>query len=81
MTTEYSKDQLLQTGIYAIVHKSSGKKYIGSAARSFHRRWEDHKYELKNGTHHCSYLQNAWNKYSESVFDFIILEIVSNTNT
>jgi group I intron endonuclease len=74
--SEYSKEELLQTGIYAIVHKESGKKYIGSAAQSFIKRWKLHKSELKRNKHHCFYLQNAWNKYSESAFDFIILESI-----
>lgn len=76
MKTKYSKDQLNQTGVYAIVHKESGKRYIGSAALSFKDRWAVHKSKLRKGTHHSIHLQNAWNKYTEFAFDFIILEIV-----
>jgi group I intron endonuclease len=76
LKTEYSTDQLLQTGIYAILNKVNDKRYIGSAARSFRDRWGIHYREMKRGFHSNIYLQNAWDKYGEEAFDFIILEIV-----
>lgn len=76
MTIKYSKEELSQTGIYAIVHRESGKVYIGSAGNSFRQRWQQHKHQLRKGRHHSILLQRAWNKYSEFAFDFKILEIV-----
>jgi group I intron endonuclease len=42
----------------------------------FYTRWATHIYELRKGTHHSRYLQNAWNKYGEENFEFKILEFV-----
>jgi group I intron endonuclease len=36
---------------------------------------------LRNGRHHSNILQNAWNKYSEQQFEFVILEVVHNKAT
>ncbi len=60
-------------GIYAIVNRANGKRYIG---RSEHieRRWLVHLSELKNGRHHSFKLQAAWNKYGERNFHFMILD-------
>lgn len=73
---QYSATQLNQTGVYMIVHRDSGRLYIGSTAGSFKQRWRIHKSYLRKGKHHSLPLQNAWNKYSEFAFDFIILEVV-----
>ena len=67
--------QIHGMGIYCITHKSSGKKYIGSAVR-IARRWIEHRCHLRNGTHHAIKLQNSWNKYGEAAFSFEVLEIV-----
>lgn len=72
----YTKEELNQTGIYAIINLNNGKKYIGSAARGFRHRWHTHKSDLKRDCHHSSYLQNSWNKYGESNFEFKIIEVV-----
>lgn len=61
------------SGIYVIIHKKSGKIYLGKA-RNIKRRWNDHKRELTNGEHHNRHLQSAWNKYGEKAFQFKILE-------
>lgn len=63
----------MKSGIYQILNKTTGKFYIGSAT-DFDKRWGFHKWVLKNNVHTNSYLQKAWNKYSEQDFDFIILE-------
>lgn len=68
--------ELKQTGIYAIINLDTGKKYIGSAARTFRERWSKHKLELRKGIHHSSYLQRSWNKHTEFRFEFKILEFV-----
>lgn len=59
--------------IYAIRHIDSGKCYVGSAVDR-RRRWAYHKNQLRNGKHHSQYLQNAWNLYGESAFDWIVIE-------
>ena len=82
-TTANIKD-LSKTGVYAIVNQVSGKFYIGSASyvgscpslSGFYCRWWRHLDDLEEGNHHCSYLQNAWNKYEENNFQFRILEFV-----
>lgn len=72
----YTPAELNQTGIYVIIHKDTGKRYIGSAARSFRGRWNEHKSDLRKGKHHSPRLQNSWNKYTEFRFEFKILEFV-----
>lgn len=58
-------------GIYSILNKVNGKKYIGSSC-DINRRWKQHKQNLNKGIHHCVYLQRAWNKYGEHNFIFNI---------
>lgn len=63
----------LKTGVYAITCVATGKKYIGSAAKSLASRRRQHYCELRKNRHHTSKLQNAWNKYGESSFRFDVL--------
>jgi len=67
----------MNTGVYVIEHISSGKKYVGSAGRSFKSRWGQHRSGLRKGTHNSRYLQNAWNKYGEESFLFRIVKCTS----
>lgn len=62
-------------GIYSIVNKINNRRYIGSTSDSFRKRWNLHKYHLRNNKHKNSHLQYSWNKYGEENFEFIILEI------
>jgi group I intron endonuclease len=61
------------SGIYAIVHPSSGRSYIGSS-RDIVGRWADHQKRLKANTHHSCKLQGAWNKYGAGAFHFVVIE-------
>jgi len=61
-------------GVYLI--ELNGKRYIGSAATSFKKRWQNHLSALRKGTHRNRYLQNAFNKYGEEVLKFSILEVI-----
>jgi group I intron endonuclease len=61
-------------GIYAIVHIPTKRKYVGQS-KDIVLRWTVHRYFLRRGTHFSSYLQRVWNKYPESEFKLIILEI------
>jgi group I intron endonuclease len=65
------------SGIYKIVNKIDGKYYVGSSTNICNgktSRWNMHISYLKSKIHHNDYLQNAWNKYGESNFDFIVVE-------
>lgn len=66
----------MKHGVYQIRNLTNGKRYIGSASSSggFRIRWNSHKSELQNGTHHSRYLQRVWNKHGPDVFVFEILE-------
>lgn len=50
--------------------------YIGQTGRPMTRRFLQHKYYLKRGTHDNTFMQRAWNKYGESSFSFVALENV-----
>lgn len=61
------------SGVYAIMHPSSGRAYIGSSIDVL-GRCANHQRDLRVGTHGNKYLQNAWTRYGESSFHFHILE-------
>jgi group I intron endonuclease len=61
--------------IYKITNTVNGKFYVGSSVDTRRRFWA-HKKLLRRGTHHCHYLQNAWNKHGEDTFNFDVIEIV-----
>lgn len=63
------------TGVYKITNTISGDFYIGSARISFHKRWSKHKWQLRTNKHPNKHMQNSWNKYGETAFNFSILEI------
>lgn len=65
-------------GIYIIKNKINGKFYVGSAS-NVTRRWQGHKYTLNRNINPCTRLQNAWNKYGENNFEFILLEKIEFT--
>lgn len=70
-----NKDYLLLkfSGIYVITNSVSNKKYIGSSL-NIYKRWLQHRWDLENGLHHNSHLQNAWNKYGPNSFTLTLLE-------
>ena len=59
-------------GIYMIRNKTNDKVYIGQSIH-VNSRLEDHKNKLNKHEHVNRHLQFAWDKYSESNFEFIIL--------
>jgi len=59
--------------LYRIVNVTNGKFYVGSSI-VVKTRLRTHRRDLRNGGHHCSYLQRAWNKYGEESFKFEIIE-------
>ena len=60
-------------GIYKIENKIDGKIYLGLSI-NIHHRMSVHLSALRKGYEENSYLQNAWNKYGESNFEFGIVE-------
>ncbi len=72
LLTDITKGKM--SGIYKIINKVNGKYYIGSAVH-FNKRWNTHKSRLRRNVHANIHLQNAWNKYGENNFEFIIIEI------
>jgi group I intron endonuclease len=72
-----SNSRLTKSGIYIIRHVESNKIYIGSAVR-LNKRWNFHRFKLRQNMHENSRLQNAWNKYGEDAFEFSIIELVSD---
>lgn len=60
-------------GIYGIFNTGKQSVYIGSS-NNIYKRWIEHRSLLNNNKHHCSHLQNAWNKYGGDAFEFRILE-------
>lgn len=64
-------------GVYKILNKVNGKFYIGSSI-DIEKRFKSHRTQLNRGIHNNTYLQNAWDKYGENNFDFLILEIVDD---
>lgn len=60
-------------GIYEIVNKVNGKRYVGSSV-DIEARWRIHRHHLRTGKHHSIALQRAWDKYGEASFDFKIIE-------
>lgn len=64
----------MKTGIYRITNTVNNKFYIGSS-KDIKNRWRKHRYDLKHNCHPNQHLQNAWNKYGESVFAFDVIEV------
>lgn len=52
---------------------NNNKVYIGQSV-NIENRWMHHKSELNNNKHINDYLQNAWNKYGQDSFCFIVIE-------
>lgn len=60
-------------GIYRIVHRESGKSYVGSSGNLLNR-WRKHQSSANAGKHRTPHLQNAVNLYEWAAFDFVIEE-------
>jgi len=72
----------MQCGIYKIINRLNGNYYIGSTNNFSGRcgRKYTHRYNLTLGIHPNCHLQNAWNKYGESNFDFVFIESIEEEN-
>jgi hypothetical protein len=60
------------SGIYCILNKINGHKYIGQSKSISHIR--QHTYALDKGIHGNPYLQNAWSCYGSATFTFVVIE-------
>jgi len=74
-----SKDIMKTSGIYKIINKINGKYYVGSSD-NIYKRYITHKNFLNNNNHINTILQNSWNKYGNTNFDFVIIEKVPKEN-
>lgn len=72
--TERDDKIYFRIGIYGIQNSINNKIYIGKTGMNFGDRWDNHKALLRSNKHDNRYLQNAWNKYGEENFKFIIIE-------
>lgn len=67
------KQDLKRSGVYIILNKLNNHRYVGSS-KNIYSRLLKHRSLLRAGKHENSHLQNAWNKYTESNFDYAVLE-------
>ena len=62
-----------KSGTYTIKNDTNGKIYYGSS-QDIGIRWKDHRRALRRGDHHCSHLQNSWNKHGAAAFTFAVFD-------
>ena len=74
---EIFKDKI---GIYLIENKSNGKVYIGQTATKFYKRFLHHCWKLRNNSHDNKTLQEDYNTFGESEFQFKVVEILDRTS-
>lgn len=68
----------VKTGVYIIRNTTTGAVYVGSTSLSFRDRFKTHRKLLRRGQHDNRYLQNAWNKYGEGIFEFLALDRIDD---
>ena len=66
---------MIDGGVYKITNTTNGKFYVGSS-KNIKKRWNEHKWALKNGRHWNAPMQNAFNKYGD-VFSYEVIEEAS----
>lgn len=60
------------TGVYLIRNIISKMDYVGSSI-DITKRFSAHKRALNRNSHPNTHLQNAWNKYGEVAFEFVVV--------
>ena len=65
--------ELKVSGIYCIENVVNHKIYIGSS-KNIYQRLLKHFALLRHNKHENAHLQNAWNKYGESSFEWSVIE-------
>lgn len=63
-----------RTGVYCILCLKNNKRYVGSTGTEFNKRWYEHRRDLRIGDHCNSLLRDAWARYGEASFLFLVLE-------
>ena len=58
-----------RAGVYQIRNLNNGKILVGSS-NNLRRRWTQHRYHLRKGSHGNPYLQASWKKHGEDAFIF-----------
>lgn len=72
----------MSIGIYAIVNKVNGKRYVGKSI-NIEQRWTSHLSQLRciKRSKDCNrYLYSSFKKYGESNFGFEYLELFDEPN-
>jgi len=67
-------------GIYAIVNRMNGDRYVGQA-ENIRRRVQQHLKNLRAGREHSNselLLQKAWDQFGAESFDALVLAVVEN---
>lgn len=64
-----------RSGIYQVLCKSTGHRYIGSA-ENIEARWAGHHRSLAKGKHPNKALQYAWATFGPNDFEWTVLEVV-----
>ena len=76
--TNFTKAELdKKSGVYIIRNTVSNSAYVGES-NNLYRRLNEHITNLLNNSHCNNHLQNSFNKYGISNFEFEILEFCSN---
>lgn len=65
----------MHSGVYQIVNVQTNERYIGSS-RNVVSRKAQHLFELRNKRHRTIRLQEAYDRYGEDSFKFLVLEFV-----
>lgn len=68
----------MNSGVYQIMNMRNYHMYIGST-KDFSERWAYHKGCLRKGTHSNIHLQRAWDKDGEELFEFSVVEFVTDS--
>lgn len=64
-------------GVYRVRNSENDKVFIGFAT-DLPARFNRHKAELKFGNHRNKELQEMWNTFGESAFEFEILDVLDH---
>jgi group I intron endonuclease len=60
-------------GLYLIVNRITGRKYVGQS-KNIQQRREEHWGQLSRGCHYNRFLQDDYNEYGKDAFVFSVLE-------
>lgn len=63
--------------IYEIINKHTGKRYVGQTIRAPELRWRQHRSDLENQKHHNSELQEDFDQYGITAFQFGIITVLT----